>query len=385
MKLFFSRRELIELLGFDDRRLLLIAIPLVAALANVLFVGAQAGAWGPSITACYVISLAHTALFYVGSRYTLLLLRYRLPRSNQTLLRVTLAIVFLLIFVVAVELTASPFIEAGLGLPQVVQGNLLTSVLTAYTLVIAVMAIYEGVYFFAKYKRSLLERERLAKANAQAQLSVLKQQMNPHFLFNSLNTLVNLIPEDSRKATLFTQRLAAVYRRILEYRHKELIPLEEEVRALRDYVFLMQTRFEEKLQISYRFADNEEADEGTQVQDKVGEEQSWSLPFHLRTPLIVPLSLQLLVENAIKHNVVSNDHPLVVTISFTDEAVTVTNSLHLRERNLSSTSWGHENLRSRFSAATDRPIDIRQTATQYTISLPLLTEATVAPQLAHAV
>ncbi|MEM6772335.1 MAG: sensor histidine kinase, partial [Bacteroidota bacterium] len=191
---------------------------------------------------------------------------------------------------------------------------------------------------------------------------------NPHFLFNSLNTLVNIIPEDTEKATLFTQRLAAVYRRILEYRHKELIPLTEELAALQDYVFLMQTRFEDKLRVEWCIVEN---GAGTQVQceDEIAVS---TIPHYLRHHRIVPLSVQLLVENAIKHNVISSEHPLVIRITLDDDCITVCNQLRLRERKLTSTGWGHENLRERYRAITQEEVLIEATDDTYTVRLPIL-------------
>ncbi|MEM9259639.1 MAG: histidine kinase, partial [Bacteroidota bacterium] len=248
------------------------------------------------------------------------------------------------------------------------QPSLAFKMIMSFTLVIMVISIYESVYFFVMFKRTALERERLAKENMQAQLSVLKQQMNPHFLFNSLNTLVNIIPEDTDKAILFTQRLAAVYRRILEYRHKEMISLNEELIALKDYIFLMQTRFEDKLDIEWCLSAR------TRVQCK-GKPKKAEVPPHLRFHRIVPLSVQLLVENAIKHNVVSQDTPLTIKITLDEASVTVSNRVNLRNRRLSSTGWGHQNLRKRYAAVTNQSVLIEQTEEHFTVSVPVLAPA----------
>ncbi|MEM1357418.1 MAG: histidine kinase, partial [Bacteroidota bacterium] len=174
-----------------------------------------------------------------------------------------------------------------------------------------------------------------------------------------------IIPEDTEKATLFTQRLAAVYRRILEYRHKELISLQEELISLKDYIFLMQTRFEDKLNIEWCLSAR------TRVQCG-GKPKEAEVPPHLRFHRIVPLSVQLLVENAIKHNVVSQDKPLTIKITLDETSVTVSNKLNLRNRRLSSTGWGHQNLSKRYAAITDQPVDIQQTEDFFTVSVPVL-------------
>ncbi|MEM9931061.1 MAG: sensor histidine kinase, partial [Bacteroidota bacterium] len=248
-----------------------------------------------------------------------------------------------------------------------------------FTLCLMVLAMYESAYFFKKYRHEQVKREQLAKENMQTQLAVLKQQMNPHFLFNSLNTLINVIPEDSEKAMLFTQRLAAVYRRILEYRHKELIPLEEELIALKDYVFLMQTRFEDKLVVKWGMSDRTMNAFLASTQVPSNEEQQCkpykkepTVPSHLAHHMVVPLSVQLLVENAIKHNVVSFDTPLLIEIVLDDAEITVRNRLNLRARKLTSTGWGHQNLEQRYQSLTGQSIVIRQSETEYSVSLPVV-------------
>lgn len=368
MKLFFSKSDLQTYVGFNDRWAALLGIFPLAELGNILFIGSQPemGFWDSF--ACYGIALVMTIIYWTISRYWVIRLRMWMPEREHTAKRIGITLGVLAFVVVLISAVAQPIIDQinppiGMDSPSVFYKSVMS-----YTLVLMVMAGYEGAYFFVKYKESLLEQERLAKENMQAQLSVLKQQMNPHFLFNSLNTLVNIIPEDAEKATLFTQRLAAVYRRILEYRHKELIPLTEELAALQDYIFLMQTRFEDKLCVQFCVPDS-----GAQTQviceDKIA---VINAPPFLRHHRIVPLSIQILVENAIKHNVISSEHPLTIKIQLAYDSITVSNRLRLRERKLSSTGWGHENLKERYRTITEEKVIIDQTADVYSVSIPIL-------------
>lgn len=366
MKILLSRAERKRYCGFDDRWLMFLGIPILSGVAFLLFMGSKRTLGGSAMIICYLVGLLHTLGYWIILRLMVIQCRAWLPRQEDTgkrigiMMGVTVVIVFLL------EIVSDKLII--LLYPQILEygwnnSSPVFSFVVALMLCVMVFAIYESIYFFVKYRQSLLEQERLAKANMQAQLSALKQQVNPHFLFNSLNTLVNIISEDSRKATLFTQRLAAVYRRILEYRHRELIDLEEEIAAVQDYIFLMQTRFEDKLRVNWR---------GIGAGSR--EEQHRRDP-HLASRCIVPLSLQLLVENAIKHNVISENLPLTIDIYVGERELIVTNNLHRRQRSLDATGWGHQNIRQRYRLVTDREICITETEKHYEVRLPLINKS----------
>ncbi|WP_116107667.1 sensor histidine kinase [Lewinella sp. IMCC34191] len=354
-----SREERIRYLGFDDHWAMALGIPFLAGLAAVLFIAGREGSdynW----SVCLSFSFMHTLIYWVINRRVVVYLRRRYPGEKDTPRRIQLMTAFSVTFALAVESVLNSLVfprldwlvGAGYG-----AAPLSFEVTVATTLCLMVLAIYESIYFFTRYRQSLLEQERLMRTDVQAQLETLKQQVNPHFLFNSLNTLVQVIPEDTDKAVLFTQRLSAVYRRILEYRHRDLITLEEELEALKDYVFLMKTRFEDKLLVTYSGG-------GAQVK---------SLPDNFEESVfLVPLSLQLLVENAIKHNVVSEDHPLRIEIILTAEAVNVVNNLQPRSRRKNSTGWGQDNLRQRYRLAGGAQATVAVTSTHYRVTLPLL-------------
>jgi hypothetical protein len=365
MKLFFNKADRIRLLGFDDMCFAVLGLFPLAGLGHLLFGGADFNLPLADNLICFGIAMGFTGAYWLASRFIVLQFRERFSGEDDTLWRIALMQPVLFGAVVIISQTGSfalSLVETRVLIPE---PSIFFKVIMSYTLVVMVLAIYEGVFFFTKYRQSSLERERLAKENMQSQLSVLKQQMNPHFLFNSLNTLVNIIPEDGRKAALFTQRLSAVYRRILDWRHKELITLEEEMAAVQDYVFLMQTRFEDKLRVCWRCR------AGTRVQCE-GEGQTVRLPAEYRGYRIVPLSIQLLVENAIKHNVVSEEHPLRIDIWLTDNRIAVSNPLNLRGgRSLDSTGWGHQNLKARYEMVTEAPVEISQTADTYEVSIPI--------------
>jgi sensor histidine kinase YesM len=155
---------------------------------------------------------------------------------------------------------------------------------------VIVNVIHESVYTFERWAQTLSETEKLKKANLQSQLEGLKQQVNPHFLFNSLNSLSSLIDEDPDRAEAFVEELSSVYRYLLQNNVAELTSLATEVRFIRSYFHLQQTRYGNGLTMEI-----DVADEWAEAQ----------LP---------PLTLQLLVENAVKHNIVAADQPLHIQI-----------------------------------------------------------------------
>ena len=181
-----------------------------------------------------------------------------------------------------------------------------------------------------------------------AQLNALKTQVNPHFLFNNLNTLCSIIPENPDQAVAFVQQLSKVYRHILEVKDEKSIPLKDEMAVLEAYAFLLKTRFGDNLEIDM------------QVDPKQMED------------LIVPLSLQLLMENAIKHNIVSQDRPLKIIVKIIDGRLVVSNNLQKKNQIIESTGIGLTNIRNRYKLLTDKLILVTETLNDFTVSIPLI-------------
>lgn len=146
---------------------------------------------------------------------------------------------------------------------------------------IAIVGMYVGTYLYKDVRKSMMEQERLKRANLQSRFETLKNQVNPHFLFNSLNTLASIIPETPDQAVKYTEKLSKVYRYILEIKDEQVIPLSDELACLEAYIYMLQIRFEDALRVNVNI---------TQEAKKC---------------YIVPLGLQILIENAIKHNIVS--------------------------------------------------------------------------------
>ena len=191
------------------------------------------------------------------------------------------------------------------------------------------------------------KQEIVAKTET-AKFESLKNQLDPHFLFNSLNVLTSLIGENPNQAEKFTTKLSKVYRYVLEQRNKDLVPISEELRFARTYMELLEMRFEDavKFNIPVSSSNNE-----------------------LK---IVPLSLQLLLENAVKHNVVSSSKPLTISIYEENGHLIIENNINPKDAIGKSTKVGLQNIADRYGLITDTPVKIENNNKTFKVSLPLL-------------
>ncbi|MBK6347947.1 MAG: histidine kinase [Bacteroidales bacterium] len=206
-----------------------------------------------------------------------------------------------------------------------------------------------AVFLLRKWQTSLAEMEKYRKENAEYRFETLRTQVNPHFLFNSLNTLSGLVYEDREKAVGFIRELSDVYRYVLDNRSRETTQLNEEIKFIRSFVFLYQLRFDNKLNVEFDVSDSD-----------LGR-------------LIAPMTLQLLVENAVKHNVISVRKPLTIHIS-TEEGkyLTVRNNLQKKTTEVVSSEIGLKNISSRYAYLTTKPVEVTETETEFIVKVPLI-------------
>lgn len=214
---------------------------------------------------------------------------------------------------------------------------------------IQISSIYEIVYLNKERESDLVKVERSEKLKVQAQLDALKSQIDPHFIFNSLNTLSYLITQSQEKAKLFNDTLAKVYRYILINKEKDLIQLKEEIEFASNYFYLLKIRYQQGLSMVIKM-------------DNVAVEDY----------LIPPLSLQALIENAIKHNHFSESKHLEIQITITDEGISVVNRKNLKKFDIQSSKIGLSNLNERYGLIVNRQISISQTPESFTVVLPIL-------------
>jgi len=199
-----------------------------------------------------------------------------------------------------------------------------SNIATGVIMNILIATFFESYSLFLHWKDSLVQNERLAKENLQAHYQVLKTQINPHFLFNSLNVLSGLVHTDADKAEEFIDEFARVYRYILEVNENNLVSLEEELSMVKSYIYLQKIRFGDGIDFSF------------------------DIPENVPLGKLPSLSLQLLAENAIKHNITSREHVLHVRISSDGQILRVENNLQKRSGSIASTGLGQKNLIQRY-------------------------------------
>ena len=204
-------------------------------------------------------------------------------------------------------------------------------------------------FFFKEYKKQWMEAEELRRNSDQAQLQLIKNQFNPHFLFNNLNVLSSLVIKDNPEANKFIEEFAKVYRYILTNQDKELVELQSELDFIKPYIFLLQKRFDNGLQVEL------------------------NIPENYKKSYLIPVALQMLIENAIKHNIVSRAKPLHIEVHVNgNNTLVVTNNLQRKQSTEPSTQIGLQNIQKRYQLICGRAVEVVCTDKEFTVSLPLL-------------
>ena len=213
-----------------------------------------------------------------------------------------------------------------------------------------VTLIFHLIYFYKKTQENKVKEQKIIAGTATAKFESLKNQIDPHFLFNSLNVLSSLIEENPENAQRFTTSLSKIYRYVLEQKDKELVSVEEELSFAKTYMNLLKMRFENSL--FYELPD--------------------SLPS--QDAKVVPLSLQLLLENTVKHNVVSEHKPLHIRIFVVGDYLAVQNDFQKKEVLQTRQGVGLQNIINRYAIITRRKVLIEQNEKTFTVKLPILTK-----------
>lgn len=209
--------------------------------------------------------------------------------------------------------------------------------------------LYEIIYLNKEREYNLTRAEQLNIAKAQAELEALKNQIDPHFIFNSLNTLSFLITRDPQNARLYNDTLAKVYRYILGNKEKDLVLLREEVEFISNYFYLLKIRFSEAVNMEI------------EITDLAAEDF-----------LIPPISMQALVENAIKHNDFTDINPLTINVSVSSNFVVIRNAIKPKNYAPPTSKIGLNNLDNRYKLITKRNIIIENNFKFFTVKLPIL-------------
>ena len=226
-------------------------------------------------------------------------------------------------------------------------GNYRGIVINSLIITFFISLFFHGRSFLIEWRRAAVAAEQYQKESMTATYESLKNQVNPHFLFNSLNALTNLVYEDQDKAANFIKQLSEVYRYVLETRDKEVVPLEEELKFLKSYTYLQKIRFGDKLSIE--------------------------LSLNGLTSMVAPLALQMLIENAVKHNEVSEENPLHIKVSGEKNFIVVENNLQKKQLSGELNSGvGLENIRKRYQFLSNVQVVVEQSSNKFVVKLPII-------------
>ena len=213
---------------------------------------------------------------------------------------------------------------------------------------LALLAVKIGSEFFNALKDSLLEVEKYKTESANAQLQNLKNQLNPHFLFNNLSVLTSLIYKNQDKAANFINELAKVYRYVLDTKNSELVSLQEELDFLNHYIYLLKIRFDDSILFEIKIEESKKSE------------------------YILPMCLQTVVENTIQHNEASQANPLKVLIYSQNNSLVIENTIKLRTNDVTSSKTGLKNIEMRYSFYTDEKVIVSNNGAIFKVILPLI-------------
>jgi Histidine kinase len=213
---------------------------------------------------------------------------------------------------------------------------------------VPVFSIYFSLHFLRHWRKSELEMARFQKENMRSQLDSLRNHLDPHFLFNNLNILASLIDSNKEASQIFIHKFAEVYRSMLKSNSDDLILVSEEMDFIQSYIYLIKTRFEDNIQFKLDVSN----------------------PSKMKA--IPPLTLQMLVENAIKHNIITERSPLVITIAeHNSDYLKVSNTLK-KSATATNSGTGIANIRRRYAHFTDKPVEVIEADGNFEVHIPLL-------------
>src|SRR6185295_18196633 len=295
-----------------------IFLPPFAFLLNYVMFGRNYFSSLKNFLLATILTFAIILLTYVSCGMVASVLNNRYPKYSQTFRRISIGLIgYVAIMAAAISIIFWGYDYIGFLGYQLNQTQYAWCVVIGIFCNILATSLNEGAAFYDKWRQTVDEAENLKKENLQSQLEGLKDQVNPHFLFNSLNSLSSLINEDPQKAEKFLDEMSKVYRYLLRTNEDGLTSLDSEMQFINSYFHLLKTRYGDSLALD------------TRISDKY---RNYQLP---------PLTLQMLVENAVKHNVILKDSPLHIMIMTTNSGkLVVSNNLQRKDRQVSSNRVG---------------------------------------------
>lgn len=344
-----NKNKRIKYLGFDDFWFSVIGILIISLTTFYLF--------NPSFKIItliegflsWTIGLLFTIIDWNINRSIMIFLRKKYPDFSDDAKRITLFFLAVSCTVILVDFIGVSLLNLIPNVNVVHYQSRIKQLLLIVFLTVMIMAIYEAIYYNIRLKKSIREEEESKRILIQAQLEVLQNQAQPHFFFNTLNTLRDIIDQNSKEeAKEFVDKLSDIFRYLLEAGNNNLISLKNELGFAKAYIHIQSERFGDNLKLN------------------------WNIPEASLSAMVVPMSLQLLLENAIKHNVISKAKPLVITVTINENKLLVSNKIVPKSTQLPSTKLGLANIEKRYTLISGKSIEIENDGNLFSVSLPLL-------------
>ena len=296
-------------------------------------------------------STISTTLLWVGCRYIVLKIWIIFPWEKNPLKHLISEVLFISIYnllaVGIIFIIGFYYLTADAATKY----SFIEIYTSAVIVSLVITFIHEGVYLYLEWMKSNKRSQELEKESLLSQFETLKNQVNPHFLFNSFNTLITLIEEDKEAAVEYVQKLSDFFRTILQLRDKSIISIQEEFELIKTYSFLQMKRYGNNLVLNNNVS-----------------------PEYMKK-FIAPLMLQMLVENAIKHNVIATGRPLNIEVSTTENGyIMVKNNIQKRTEEEPSAGLGLQNIKNRYKFLSDKEVEIIVSANYFSVAIPMLEE-----------
>ena len=333
----------------NDKWFRIIGIPMVAFLGQTLFYPDMVFSGRLPLERVYGMSIVVSILLWEFNRQILIAVRQELPGLKNTWRRLVKLFVLMAISTALISSCVVYFNNTvNMWGSQATWRTYISAYITRFSILILIAAIYESIYFFRQWRQTYRETLALKRVNLQTELDALIAQVNPHFLFHSLNSLSALIEEDKKQAVRFVDELSCVYRYLLQNTERDWVTLDTELCFVEAYLFILKIRFGEGLKYEAHIAE------------------------HCRDYQLPPLTMKVLIEDAIAHNVVSPARPLSI-MAYTDlkKQLVVTHNVQHKTLLVKRRRHGLTNLAKKFQILSNRPYLIEEDDKEFSVRLPL--------------
>jgi hypothetical protein len=333
------------------------ALGLGVIIFSVMYLIAVAGGrpfgWNDNLSRLFLFCMLYTIALHLGNMAVFLVIDKVFNNAGLSVKRLLVGFISSFVVSLVIVFTLRVFediIIEGKTFFKFFDDERISNYYVAMIITLVITFSLHLFHFYKKYQENRVKQQKIIAGTASAKFETLKNQIDPHFLFNSLNVLSSLIEENPDSAQRFTTSLSKVYRYVLEQKDKELVSVEEELSFAKTYMNLLKMRFENSV--------------------------FFELPTSVSNPeaRVVPLSLQLLLENTIKHNVVSQERPLHIRIYEEGGYLVVQNDFQKKEVLQDRRGVGLQNIVSRYAIITARQVQVEQTEQHFTVKLPVLTK-----------